>query len=104
MITDKDITVVRLPADPEFPFDAIVFEAHLRLSCSHMLAPDSIDLERDPEKVKTMIEASLKARLLHHVYGDLRRPLNDLLMMAQSNPNADQQDIVAIRNVIKDLL
>ena len=72
MITDKDIQVVRLPEDPDNPFQAITFEAHLRLSSSHMIAPDSIDFERDPVKVKAMIEKSLRKRVLHHVYGDLR--------------------------------
>ena len=104
MITDKDITVVRLPEDPENPFDAITFEAHLRLSSRHMIAPDSIDLERDPVKVKAMVEDNLRKRILHHVYGDLRKPLNALLDIALAQHDAPVSKIMTIRDTLKDIL
>ena len=104
MITDKDITVVRLPEDPENPFEPIAFEAHLRLSSRHLLSPDFETDISEPTYMIAEIKRMLKQRILRKVYGDMVTPINELLIIAYQNPDVNTGKLQELERILKDHL
>ena len=98
MITPKDIKFRRLPEDPEDPIPKVQFEATCILTSRYETAVEFLD----PLKSTKHIEESLRKRIMHYIYGDLREPLNQLLLIAYAKEN--KPEVTKIYEQLKELL
>jgi len=111
MITDDDIDVRIIPIndDPQ-PYDPIVYRATLLVQSEHMINPLVTNYAKDAEGIGCRVSASLRKQILHKLYGDLRFPINELLMLARDRalamqcPDADMKRIAKLRDMLKEVL
>ncbi len=103
MITENNITVVKLPKDPKDPSCQTTFEASLRVMARHTESGSGLYPSRG-SITYDQIELKLKRMLMDEVYGDLREPLNKLFVFARACSSEDYNEITAIREKLRDFL
>ncbi len=111
MITENNITVVKLPKDPKDPSCQTTFEASLRVMARHTESGSGLYPSRG-SITYDQIELKLKRMLMDEVYGDLREPLNKLFDYAHTRrhlspnhrSNKDYAEIMDIRQKLRAFL
>ncbi len=114
MITENNITVVKLPKDPKDPSCQTTFEGSLRVTARHTVSDSLLDYPAGAfvPLALDMVESELKRMIMNKVYGDLREPLNKLFDYAHTrrylSPNhrsdKDYAEIMDIRQKLRAFL
>ncbi|MCP4082360.1 MAG: hypothetical protein GY743_19175 [Planctomycetaceae bacterium] len=111
MITENNITVVKLPKDPKDPPNQTTFEGSLRVMARHTVSDSLLDYPARAYLALDLAEIKLKRMLMDEVYGDLREPLNKLFVFARPcllcpsrHYSEEYAEITAIREKLRAFL
>ncbi len=111
MITENNITVVKLPKDPKDPSCQTTFEASLRVMARYTESDPLLDYPARTSLTLDMVEMKLKRMIMNKVYGDLREPLNKLFVFARPcllcpsrHYSEEYAEITAIREKLRAFL
>ncbi|MCP4495066.1 MAG: hypothetical protein GY820_48365 [Gammaproteobacteria bacterium] len=104
MITENNITVVKLPKDPKDPSPHTTFEGSLRVTAHHTVSDSLLDEQVSKCGALDLIEIKLKQMIMDEVYGDLREPLNKLFVFALACNSEDYTEIMDIRQKLRAFL
>lgn len=83
--------------------DMIFHKARLQLFVEHDMPLRMVDL-KDREDQKNYIHHMLRQRVMAHIYGELIAPINELAILAQTNPTVDSKRITELRGEIGTIL
>ncbi len=112
MITENNITIVKLPKDSKDPPNQTTFEGSLRVMARHTESDPLLDYPARTSLTLDMVEMKLKRMIMDEVYGDLREPLNKLFDYAHTRrhlspnhrSNKDYAEIMDIRQKLRAFL
>ncbi len=104
MITENNITVVKLPKDSKDLPNQTTFEGSLRVMARHTESDPLLDYPARTSLTLDMVEMKLKRMIMDEVYGDLREPLNKLFVFARACNSEDYNEIMDIRQKLRAFL